>query len=120
MKYVNIQLSVFVAVLLIFQTVCDIPVHCVKSQIEGQWLIHATKAKIRNDLYKFTCGHKLPSKESHAFTVKPNKSFKLRYKITLKSNDVSELYNKRAVKVKYISLNRKGNGQWYITKDLIF
>ena len=120
MKCMKQQLFVFVSLLLLNYILCDIPVHCVKSQIEGQWLIHATKAKLRNDLYKFTCGHKLPSKEAHAFLVKPNKSFRIIHKIHLKSNDEAILLSNGKEKVRIKTLIRKENGRWFIMKDLIF
>jgi hypothetical protein len=48
---------------------CDIPVHCKKSQIEGEWMFKATKAvkKNKEELYDLKCGHKLPSHESTSY-----------------------------------------------------
>ena len=66
MKFLIIK---FVILCLISLYKSDIPVHCLKSQITGEWEFKATKAvkKEMGDFYKMTCGHQLPSHESSSY-----------------------------------------------------
>ena len=54
----------------------DIPVHCLKSQIQGKWVFHATTPEIKTmeNLYKMTCGHTNPSKEANAYRTTMDKT----------------------------------------------
>ncbi len=59
-------------------------------KIIGKWKIHATSVKHVKNLYKFSCGHKIPSHEKHSFLVKPKDiphRFSHVYTIELKQND---------------------------------
>lgn len=101
MKYSKlIKLCVVYLLVSCYFVKTDIPVHCVKSQIVGNWMIHATKPSNQNDLYKFTCGHKLPSREDHSYLVKPNGKFNIKFKVSLKENDQALLLMKNTKKVK--------------------
>ena len=53
---------------LLKSSLCDIPVHCLKSQIAGKWKIFASVPTQIRDLYQFTCGHSMPSHERNAYT----------------------------------------------------
>jgi hypothetical protein len=71
MKFLKLKL----VLLLIFACLykADIPVHCVKSQIIGNWVFRATETKQvtkPEELYAHTCGHKNPTHESNAHLAK--------------------------------------------------
>jgi hypothetical protein len=65
MKY---TFGVFYLIVLFKSSLCDIPVHCLKSQIEGHWKIFASNPTALDNLYQFTCGHSMPSHERDAYT----------------------------------------------------
>ena len=118
MKYcTKFELAIFMFSLLLSHVFCDIPVHCVKSQIAGTWLIKATKPLLRKDIYKFSCGHSIPSKESNAYLLKPNDLYRYSNKIELKESDEA-IMNFGKIKKVLLSLIRKGDGRWFIMKDL--
>jgi hypothetical protein len=101
MKYFKLtELSIFLLMLCCYPVMSDIPVHCVKSQIVGEWMIHATKPTIQNDLYKFTCGHKLPSRENHSYLIKPNSDYGIKFKVRLQEDDQAILFLNKSKKVK--------------------
>jgi hypothetical protein len=95
-----IELSIILLLICCYPVLSDIPVHCVKSQITGDWIIHATKPTIQNDLYKFTCGHKLPSRENHSYLIKPNSKYNIKFKVSLQENDQALLFLNKSKKVK--------------------
>lgn len=65
MKYI----TGIICLLAIFEiTLCDIPVHCLKSQIAGRWKVYASRPNRTDNLYSFTCGHTMPSHERDAYT----------------------------------------------------
>jgi hypothetical protein len=73
---------------------CDIPVHCVKSQIEGEWEFKATEpvTKSIEQLYKMTCGHPNPSHESSAYQMNMDLSlFEYEFSVKLGKNFVATL-----------------------------
>ena len=77
-------------IILIKSSLCDIPVHCLKSQIIGKWKIFASKPDVISNLYQFTCGHTMPSHERNAYThtkIIPAYTFS----VNLKANDVAAL-----------------------------
>lgn len=59
--------GLILSVLLVY-CICDIPTHCLKSQVAGTWKFKRTslEKKEASDLFKenMLCGHKLPSHES--------------------------------------------------------
>jgi hypothetical protein len=72
--------------ILIKSSLCDIPVHCLKSHIQGKWKIFASFPSEISDLYKHTCGHSMPSHEKDAYihrSIIP----KVFFDLELKSND---------------------------------
>lgn len=69
---------------------CDIPTHCRKSQEVGLWEFKATKPikKSLGELYKFSCGHMIPSSESTAMKLNMNlQTFTDKFTIELKDSD---------------------------------
>ena len=72
--------------ILIKSSLCDIPVHCLKSQIQGKWKIFASYPSELSDLYQYTCQHTMPSHERDAYShtkIIP----KVFFDLDLKSND---------------------------------
>jgi C1A family cysteine protease len=72
----------------------DIPTHCVKSQIVGEWVFKRTPAVKRtlNELYseEVLCGHSLPSDEKSSMRVTNLNKYQLGEEIKVKlSNDDS-------------------------------
>jgi len=83
MKY---TFGVFYLIVLFKSSLCDIPVHCLKSQIQGNWKIFASNPTEVSNLYQFTCGHSMPSQERDAYThskIIPQ----FIYSLNLQSND---------------------------------
>jgi hypothetical protein len=81
---------------------CDIPVHCVKSQIEGGWEFKATKPvkKTLVELYDFTCGHKSPTHESNAYLNNFDlNQFTEEFTVDFASNDVATYKDAQISKV---------------------
>ena len=61
-------------ILLIFHLItihlCDLPIHCIKNDIIGEWkfsLGETTNIKSTKDKYDFTCFHEMPSKEKSSY-----------------------------------------------------
>ena len=72
----------------------DIPVHCLKTQIEGDWDFKATKPVIKSidGLYKMTCGNPNPSHESSAYKFNMDLSlFSDSFSVNLGSNFAATL-----------------------------
>ena len=87
MKYIT---GLICLIFLIKSSLCDIPVHCLKSQIQGQWKVYASNPTELSNLYQFTCGHTMPSHERDAYThtkILPQQIFTL----NLKHNDEATL-----------------------------
>jgi hypothetical protein len=74
--------------------ICDIPVHCVKSQIEGEWKFKATEpvTKSIEQLYDMTCGHPNPSHESSAYQMNMDLSlFEKEFSVKFGNNFVATI-----------------------------
>lgn len=82
----------------------DIPVHCVKSQVEGIWDFKATAPRVKtggmqeeqklSQTYKETCGHPNPSHESSAFNYNMDLSlFTDTFSVNLKSDFTADYIN---------------------------
>jgi hypothetical protein len=87
MKYTT---GILYLLFLIKSSLCDIPVHCLKSQIQGKWKIFATNPTELSNLYQFTCGHTMPSHERDAYShtkIIPQ----IIYTLNLKHNDQAVL-----------------------------
>jgi hypothetical protein len=83
----------------------DIPVHCLKSQIVGEWEFKATKPLKKNigELYQMTCGHANPSHESTALKFNMDeKEFTENFTVTLSDNDSSVIKRGSTEKVIFI------------------
>ena len=83
----------------------DIPVHCVKSQIQGEWDFVATPPQPQSieELYKMTCGHKNPSHESNAYNFNMDLSlFTEKFSINLGEDFVATMDGKKESKVQEI------------------
>jgi hypothetical protein len=59
----------------------DLPVHCLSSNIEGDWLIHMGENRYDSDL---KCGHKRPDQNLDHFDINVEKIFKQKYEIAIK------------------------------------
>jgi len=92
----------------------DIPTHCVKSQIVGEWVFKRTPAVKRslNELYseEALCGHQLPSNEKTSMRVTDLSKYQLGEDLKVKlSNDDS---------VKFISGDHSNlKGKWTMVYD---
>jgi hypothetical protein len=95
----------------------DIPTHCLRTQIIGKWNFDLSKAipKDLTELYKHTCGHKVPSHEStsHLITIDPKDYPNKSIQIDLHADNTAVW----GLKVIY-SNTRPVTGQWYITRAL--
>ena len=60
---------------------CDLPVHCLSENIEGDWLIHMGENRYDNDL---KCGHKRPDQNLDHFSINVEKIFKQKYEIAVR------------------------------------
>ncbi len=80
----------------------DIPVHCLKTQIEGEWEFKATKpvTKSIEGLYQMTCGNPNPSHESSAYKFNMDLSlFKNSFSVNLGSNFVATINESEQTRV---------------------
>jgi cathepsin C len=81
----------FVALVILFSIIkllyCDLPIHCLKNQITGKWLISAERPTDYDDLYKFTCSHTLPSHERDAFSHRSLRNPEFKLSLELKNDD---------------------------------
>ncbi|MCQ2817600.1 MAG: hypothetical protein MJ252_10080 [archaeon] len=76
MKFKNRKIFLYFLVLLISFINCDLPVHCVKSQIVGKWTFQGEHPKLKEtikDKYLNTCLHKIPSHESTSYLTYTNR-----------------------------------------------
>ena len=99
MKFLFIKL-VIVCLFSLYKS--DIPVHCLKSQIVGEWEFKATKPvrKEIGELYKMTCGHNLPSHESSSYKASMEMSlFTEKFRVNLQKDNTA-VYNGKQEKVK--------------------
>ena len=68
--------SLLLIILLFSSTKEDLPVHCLKSQIVGEWsftLGKTTKLSSPSEKYSFTCEHAIPSHESTSYLTNDKK-----------------------------------------------
>ena len=94
------SLAIFILFLLANSNNCDIPVHCLKSQIAGDWTFYLTKAyeQSKKKLYKLGCSHSIPSNQDNAFKAKiGSKYFVKKIKIKLSEDDSAEFLNKELI-----------------------
>jgi len=70
----NLVFFAIISLTLVLITKSDIPTHCLKSQVVGEWVFKRTplQKKSLEELYKGNtlCGHKLPSHESSSYLAK--------------------------------------------------
>jgi hypothetical protein len=100
MKFLLYATVIFLNLLNLYKL--DIPVHCLKSQIIGDWKFKATKPvkKSIDELYRMTCGNPNPSHESSAYKYNMNlKQFVDEFTITLKDDDNVTLTKNNLIKV---------------------
>jgi hypothetical protein len=97
MKFVIAKILLVICI--ISYSKADLPVHCLKSQIQGKWTFHLTKAKEIKlpELYKFSCGHQSPSNEKTSYEV--NESKKLNG-LNFSNTKAFELHGGQSVKLK--------------------
>ena len=92
----------FIFLLIVIKSsLCDIPVHCLKSQIQGKWKIFASYPTELSNFYQFTCGHWMPSAEKDAYNhlkIVPDLFFDL----FLKSNNEAVLSSRTVFDSKVI------------------
>ena len=103
MKY---TIGILYILAILKSSLCDIPVHCLKSQIEGKWKIFATLPSTLNNLYQWTCNHTMPSHERDAYT---HSTFQhnIEFLLHLLPNDNANLRMENSdsgTKVKYLNL----------------
>jgi hypothetical protein len=68
----------------------DIPTHCLKTQVIGEWEFKASKPvkKSLHDLYDLKCGHTLPSHESTSYKINVDlATFTETFKVEFKNID---------------------------------
>ena len=80
MKFITFKdyciLSLLLIILLFSSTKEDLPVHCLKSQIVGEWsftLGKTIKLSSPSEKYSFTCEHAIPSHESTSYLTNDKK-----------------------------------------------
>ena len=80
MKFITFKqnsiLVILVFLLFLSLTKEDLPVHCLKSQIVGEWtftLGKTTKLSSPSEKYSFTCEHAIPSHESTSYLTNDKK-----------------------------------------------
>ena len=94
------SLAIFILFLLANFQNCDIPVHCLKSQIAGEWTFYLTKAyeQSKKKLYKLGCSHSIPSNQDNAYKAKiGSKYFVKKIKIKLSEDDSAEFLQKELI-----------------------
>lgn len=102
MKFLLYAVVIFLNLLNLYKL--DIPVHCTKSQIIGDWKFKATKPvkKSIEELYEMTCGNPNPSHESSAYKYNMNlEEFVDEFTITLKDDDVVTITKDNSKKVNF-------------------
>lgn len=72
---------------------CDLPVHCLKHDVQGLWLFRATELILVNNRYDMKCGHHIPG-DSNANLAFSSNSFSLEYTIELNENNSATLKRK--------------------------
>ena len=70
---------------------CDLPIHCLKSQISGKWIISASDLINTRNPHEVKCGHNEPSNEESAYLAESNLVLFRVYNLDLKSNDTAIL-----------------------------
>ncbi len=82
--------------LLIFIPYCyaDLPIHCLQSQIVGEWTLQISQPKFNIDPSFFNCGHETPDNPSTSYLAMQDdfKPFK-EFNVSLKSNNTVFLQN---------------------------
>jgi hypothetical protein len=82
MKYLEKILANLILILTSLITVkADLPVHCLSTTIEGDWLVHMGENRFDKDL---KCGHKRPDQNLDHYDIDVEKVFKQKYGILVK------------------------------------
>jgi len=82
MKYFDKLLHfIFLLIVLLDFVKSDLPVHCLSSQIEGDWLIRMGENRFDRDL---KCGHKRPDQNLDHYDINVEQVFKQKYEIIIK------------------------------------
>jgi hypothetical protein len=84
-------LLVFCIFLILNFSRCDLPVHCLKSQIIGKWIISASDLINTRNPHEVKCGHNEPSDEESAYLAESNIVLFRTYNLDLQSNDTAIL-----------------------------
>jgi len=119
------SLAIFILFLLANFQNCDIPVHCLKSQIAGEWTFYLTKAyeQSKKKLYKLGCSHSIPSNQDNAYKAKiGSKYFVKKIKIKLSEDDSAEFLQKELIQglqseAEYSGRQNSSTGKWTMVYD---
>lgn len=98
MKLFRNKFSFFIYVCVILISInnsfCDLPIHCLKSEIIGKWKIEATKLYPIKNGHEMKCGHQEPSTENTSWNTKSNLPFDNIFEIEIKDDDSVIMINK--------------------------
>ena len=82
-KMTATELTLLLAVL-ICSAKADLPIHCIKAQVEGQWRLFLSTPQTIEDPEQAKCGYLSPSTALDALQNMPNDSFKTSKTINIK------------------------------------
>ena len=81
MKYLqNIFQFILIFLKILTYVKLDLPVHCLSSKIEGDWIVYMGDNKFDTDL---KCGHKRPDQNLDHYDMNVEKVFKKKYEILI-------------------------------------
>ena len=91
--HVKMFLFLLVLILLTLSVKSDIPTHCLKSQVVGEWIFSRTEAteKFLEDRYKLDnlCGHKLPSNQDTSINATKLNDAKQDLRVVFNNDDTA-------------------------------
>lgn len=83
----------------------DLPIHCVKSQVVGEWTLQISKPQIVEFPYKMNCGHESPDNPANSYLALRD-SFKSDTEFKVDLQDNTEVHH-----------NGKNKGKWTMVYD---
>jgi C1A family cysteine protease len=107
MKFINCLFIPCIIINLLSLVKSDLPVHCLKSQVQGKWKIYASELKQVQSGHDMKCGYSEPSKESNSWKSKVDFPLNITYELDLKQDDSATLYQNTSS-----SNNSNKNGNW--------
>jgi hypothetical protein len=88
----NLRLWLIMSTCLIALASCDLPIHCIKAQVEGEWLFSLGRAQEIKTLEDARCGFLAPSGVHDAMRNVPDSRFKVDRQMRLKLDEYYQVY----------------------------